>query len=225
MIANIAFPRYSRIGAGAINELPSLIDSLGLRRPLLVTDAYLTRTGAVDRLLTLLREAGITCRCLRPAPCQTRLLIRWIAVSRRCARISPTASSGSAAAVPWTRPKRWPSWLPRADPCASSRLPAATVARRCPSSPSPQPREVVRRQLNSLSSATATTTRRCCARACLFLPIAAIIDYELTLSMPARLTADTGVDALAHAVEAYVSRKANPISDAHVAVGDQPDLG
>jgi len=59
VIANIAFPRYSRIGAGAVNELPSLIDSLGLRRPLLVTDAYLTQTGAVDRLLTLLRGAGI----------------------------------------------------------------------------------------------------------------------------------------------------------------------
>ena len=33
------------------------------------------------------------------------------------------------------------------------------------------------------------------------------------MSMPARLTADTGVDALTHAIEAYVSKKANPISD------------
>jgi alcohol dehydrogenase class IV len=47
-----------------------------------------------------------------------------------------------------------------------------------------------------------------------FLPVAAIVDFELTLSMPPRLTADTGVDALTHAVEAYVSRKANPVSDA-----------
>ncbi|MGC0397674.1 alcohol dehydrogenase class IV [Streptomyces sp. SAI-126] len=31
--------------------------------------------------------------------------------------------------------------------------------------------------------------------------------------MPARLTADAGVDALTHAVEAYVSRRANPFSD------------
>jgi alcohol dehydrogenase len=46
-----------------------------------------------------------------------------------------------------------------------------------------------------------------------FLPVAAIIDYELTLSMPARLTADTGIDALTHAIEAYVSRKANEFSD------------
>jgi alcohol dehydrogenase len=45
------------------------------------------------------------------------------------------------------------------------------------------------------------------------LPVAAIVDYELTLPMPPRLTADTGADALSHAVEAYVSRKANPFSD------------
>ncbi len=39
------------------------------------------------------------------------------------------------------------------------------------------------------------------------------MDVELTLTMPARLTADTGIDALTHAVEAYVSRQATPISD------------
>jgi alcohol dehydrogenase class IV len=46
------------------------------------------------------------------------------------------------------------------------------------------------------------------------LPLAAIVDYELTLSLPPRATADTGVDSLTHALEAYVSRRANPFSDA-----------
>jgi len=45
-------------------------------------------------------------------------------------------------------------------------------------------------------------------------PTAAIVDYELTLTCPRRLTADTGIDSLTHAIEAYVSRKNNPYSDA-----------
>ena len=46
-----------------------------------------------------------------------------------------------------------------------------------------------------------------------YVPTAAIVDYTLTLSKPARLTADTGIDAVTHAIEAYVSKKANPVSD------------
>ncbi len=46
-----------------------------------------------------------------------------------------------------------------------------------------------------------------------FMPVAALIDYSLTLSLPQRTTADTGIDALTHAMEAYVSKKANPYSD------------
>jgi len=46
-----------------------------------------------------------------------------------------------------------------------------------------------------------------------FMPTAALVDYELTLSLPARTTADTGIDALTHAMEAYVSKKASLYSD------------
>jgi alcohol dehydrogenase len=46
-----------------------------------------------------------------------------------------------------------------------------------------------------------------------FMPVAALVDYKLTMSLPPRTTADTGIDALTHAIEAYVSKKANPYSD------------
>ena len=40
-----------------------------------------------------------------------------------------------------------------------------------------------------------------------------ILDPELTASMPPKVTAATGMDALVHALEAYVSPRANPIAD------------
>ncbi len=46
------------------------------------------------------------------------------------------------------------------------------------------------------------------------LPIIAVNDPELMTTMPASLTAATGMDALTHAVEAYVSTAATPVTDA-----------
>ena len=45
------------------------------------------------------------------------------------------------------------------------------------------------------------------------LPKIAIVDYTFTLSAPPSLTAATGMDALTHAVEAFTSKKATPLTD------------
>lgn len=48
----------------------------------------------------------------------------------------------------------------------------------------------------------------------LLLPDLALLDAELTLGLPAAVTASTGIDAMVHAIEAYTSRRLkNPISD------------
>ncbi len=51
-----------RIGAGASQELAAVLQQLGLARPLLVTDAYLLKTGRVEALMAPLAEAGIEAR-------------------------------------------------------------------------------------------------------------------------------------------------------------------
>jgi alcohol dehydrogenase class IV len=46
-----------------------------------------------------------------------------------------------------------------------------------------------------------------------YVPDVAILDYKLTMSMPKPLTAASGIDALTHAIEAYVSGQANDFTD------------
>lgn len=47
------------------------------------------------------------------------------------------------------------------------------------------------------------------------LPNVAILDPRMTLTLPPKLTAATGMDALTHAIEAYINLQKNPFSDAH----------
>ncbi|WP_439238885.1 iron-containing alcohol dehydrogenase [Lonepinella sp. BR2919] len=42
---------------------------------------------------------------------------------------------------------------------------------------------------------------------------AVILDAELTLSLPKHITANTGIDALCHAIECYISKKSSPFSE------------
>jgi alcohol dehydrogenase class IV len=45
------------------------------------------------------------------------------------------------------------------------------------------------------------------------MPVTSIVDFELSLTMPPQLTAHVGVDTLVHGIEAFVSRKANGMTD------------
>ncbi len=51
-------------------------------------------------------------------------------------------------------------------------------------------------------------------RSPLMLPRLALVDPELTHSMPPEVTASTGLDAIAQVMEPYVSKRANPLTDA-----------
>jgi alcohol dehydrogenase class IV len=51
-------------------------------------------------------------------------------------------------------------------------------------------------------------------RSALMLPAVALIDPELTYSLPSDITASTGLDALTQCIEPFVSPNANPLSDA-----------
>jgi alcohol dehydrogenase len=53
------------------------------------------------------------------------------------------------------------------------------------------------------------------------LPDVAVLDPRMTLSLPPRLTAATGMDTLVHAMESYLSLQKNPLSDAYATTAIQ----
>ena len=211
-MAAIAQPRQMRIGGGARRELAGLVSGLGASRPLLVTDRFLQGNGAADELMELLTSAG-----LRPAlwadtvsdPTTDSLTTGLAAVAQHGADSIIGFGGGS----PIDTAKALALLAVQGGTMRDYKAPTRTDGPALPIIAVPT-------TAGSGSEATqftiitdsATDEKMLCPGSA-FLPAAAAIDYELTISMPPRLTADTGIDALTHAVEAYVSRKANGFSD------------
>ncbi|CAN5658464.1 iron-containing alcohol dehydrogenase [soil metagenome] len=208
-----AQPRIMRIGGGALAHIADVVSSLGVRRPLLVTDRFLVTTGVADRVALLLTEAGLHPRVFADTVPDPTTESVSAAVD---AALDHQADSviGLGGGSPMDTAKAVALLASQGGVMAQYRAPLRNDG-------SALPIIAVPTTAGSGSEATqftiitdgATDEKMLCTGPA-FLPVAAIVDYELTVSMPARLTADTGIDALTHAVEAYVSRKANPFSDA-----------
>lgn len=70
-------------------------------------------------------------------------------------------------------------------------------------------------EVTPISIVTTSTSEKMGVVSPLLFPDVAVLDATLTLGLPARVTAMTGIDAMVHAIEAYTSRhKKNLISDA-----------
>ncbi|MFH1929722.1 MAG: iron-containing alcohol dehydrogenase [Chloroflexota bacterium] len=57
------------------------------------------------------------------------------------------------------------------------------------------------------------TDRKAALKSAHIFPRVALVDPELTMTMPSEVTASTGIDALAHAIEAYLCNKHTPFTD------------
>lgn len=208
----ISFPRHVRIGAGAINEVADVIDSLKLRRPILVTDAYLTATGAAERMLNLLTAAGLSVAIFDrtvPDPTTASLEEGLEAVRAHGADCVIGFGGGS----PMDSAKALAVLAHQGGPMRKFKAPSSYAGPSLPVIAIPTTAGSGSEATQFTVISDSETNEKMLCPGLSFLPVAAIVDFELTMSMPPRLTADTGVDALTHAVEAYVSRKANPISD------------
>ncbi|WP_064256670.1 iron-containing alcohol dehydrogenase [Rhodococcus sp. D-6] len=201
-----------RVGGGAVEEIGEVVAGLGLARPLVVTDKFLVGTGAVDRMVAQLEAAG-----LRPAvfaetvpdPTTASLDAGVAAVAEHDADCVIGFGGGS----PMDTAKALGLLARKGGHMRDYKVPRDNIGPALPviAVPTTAGSGSEATQFTIISDSESDEKMLCTGQA--FLPVAAIVDYRLTMTMPPRLTADTGVDALTHAIEAYVSRKANPFSD------------
>ncbi|HLY45371.1 MAG TPA: iron-containing alcohol dehydrogenase [Stellaceae bacterium] len=212
MAAMITAPRLMAIGGGALAELPTLLARLGLGRPLIVTDPYIAQCGILDRATALLDGAKIPWSVFSDTvPDPTTEAIETGVARLKTGDFDSLVAIGGGSSIDTAKGmsvldanggqmRDWkvPNDIPKVGlPLVAIPTTAGTGS------------EVTR---FTVVTDTATDEKMLIAGlAC--CPVAAIVDFELTLSMPLRLTADTGIDSLTHAIEAYVSRRASPYTD------------
>ncbi|MEU6236328.1 iron-containing alcohol dehydrogenase [Kitasatospora sp. NPDC047058] len=212
MVASLSLPRIMRVGPGAADELGDVVAGLGLSRPLLVTDAFLVGTGAAERLTATLQKAGLQPRLFSgtvPDPTTDSLAPGLEALHDHRADAvvgfgggSPMDTAKALALLGVQGGHMRDYKAPRVN--SGPALPVIAVPTTAGSGSEAT-------QVTVITDSATDEKMLCLGPA--FQPLAAVVDVELTMSMPPRLTADTGIDALTHAVEAYVSRKANPFTD------------
>lgn len=213
MVNSIALPRLMTVGGGALGTAAQAITTLGIRRPMVISDQFMERNGYVERLREILGDDGIDvgvfCETV-PDPTTDSLIPGLTAVAEH--RADGLIGFGGGSAIDTA--KALAVLALNSEPMQSYKAPNMYSGPALPLIAIPTTAgsgsEVTR---VTVITDSATQEKMLCGGPS-FQPLAAVVDYELTLSMPARLTADTGVDALTHAVEAYVSRKANAFTDA-----------
>jgi alcohol dehydrogenase len=212
MISQFNVPATVITGAGASRELAPQLLRLGARRVLLVTDAFMESSGLAEVFLRAMEGAGIRVALFTgvqpdPTDANVRDGLR-VYVGKQCDAIvalgggSPI-DAGKAIAVLATNSE------PLSQYQGYHKVPKAGA-----------PLVVIPTTAGTGSEVTKvaviTDTVRDVKMMMLdrhFLPTVALVDFELTLSMPPALTAHVGVDTLTHGIEAYVSRKATALTD------------
>ena len=208
----IYLPRSMRVGANTLAELPEALQQLDLNSPVILTDPFLAGNGALDRLLTILAERHMDARAFGhvvpdPTVGSVDAAVAFVADGRHdCVVGFGGGSSIDTAKAVAVLAARGGTMRALKAPHQENTpgLPIVAVPTTAGSGSEATRFTIITDEAND-------EKMLCVGLA--YLPTLAIVDYELTLTKPLRLTADTGIDALTHAIEAYVSKLANPFSD------------
>ena len=212
-MADILYLSHIRFGFGVLAELGAALGGLGVKRPLLVTDAGLRASGLLDKVLAVCPEPGAVFDGTPTNPTEDAVLAAL--ASYRAEECDGLIALGGGSPIdlakgtallashpgPLVDYAAILGGIPRITPATAPVIAIPTTAG--------TGSEVGRAALITLADG-----RKLGFISPHLIPKAAICDPELTLGLPPRLTAATGMDAVTHCVETYLSPRFNPPAEA-----------
>ncbi|HYI40459.1 MAG TPA: iron-containing alcohol dehydrogenase [Allosphingosinicella sp.] len=216
--ADWTYPTAIRFGAGRVAELKEACRSVGIRRPLLVTDPTLAQTKMVQDAVA---ATGARLHCnIQPNPIGEDVAVGI--VRYHDGRHDGVIAFGGGSALDvgkvvgfmsrqkgaiWDYEDKEDRWT-RADPAGIAPIVAVPTTAGTGS---------------EVGRAGVILDRDAGVKKIIFhpkmLPAVVILDPELTLGLPAHVTAATGMDALSHCLEAYCAPGFHPMADGIAAEG------
>ena len=214
--ANISFPTAIRFGAGRIRELAQFTRDAGMQKPLFVTDPGLAAMPMVKAIIEDLRKANLVVGLftdVKPNPVEQNVK-DGVQAFKRGGHDGVIAFGGGSAldvgkVIAFMQAQSRPifdfedigDWWTRANPRNIAPIVAVPTTAGTGS-------EVGRA---GVITHPETHEKKIIFHP-LMLPKFAVLDPELTVGLPPRLTAATGMDAFAHCLEAYCAPGYNPLA-------------
>ena len=202
-----------RFDAGAIAQLPDALTAAGISRPLLVTDAGVVRAGLLERLFGAVSTRPPVFDATPPNP--TEAAVEEALVLFRQSGCDGLVALGGGSSLDLakgvalcaTHAGELATYAAVAG--GGDRITAATAPVVAIPTTAGTGSEVGRAALLTLRDG-----RKLGFISPHLIPKQAICDPDLTLGLPPGLTAATGLDALTHCIETYLSPRINPPAEA-----------
>lgn len=206
-------------GAGSLARLPELVAERGARRILLICGRHVLADGRVQPVLQTLADAGVAVTLIDRTPPEPAVadVEAVLAESRAAGDTDLVVGLGGgsaidvakAVAVLLAQPVTLEQ-LVTGTPVPGRGLPTVLIPTTAGTGAEATPNSIILVPERSLKIGIVSPH---------LLPDAVILDPLLTLGLPPAVTASTGMDALAHVVECYTSKKGNAFSDLYALEG------
>ena len=209
----VCVPRYLQIGRGSLSELPEIIKILGsIKSVLIVTDKQMVSFGYVKKLQEVLNKSGFKSDVFDetvPDPTDT-VVLKGIKFLENC---KSDAVIGFGGGSPIDTAKAIAAMSMHSKNIQDYKPPTMFDKKGLPIIAIPTTAGTGSEVTHHAVIIDTNNNEKISCRGEGFVPSVAIVDYDLTLSKPRRLTIDSAIDTLTHGIEAYVSKKATLFSD------------